>query len=161
MEPKTLLKIIVESALIVDLIATSVEEVAQRLVDALVAAGVVPESARDAAIAATLAREARGTTALGAGVAIPHAEVEGLDRACATVAIAPGDGAPYNALDGENVRAFFFVLTSPDLPKREYLVALDEAYRLACNAEFMTLFKQTRTTKDALQMLENPEGALA
>ena len=100
MQTEVLLSCILETALIVDLVASSVEDVARQLVDALVAAAGVPRASRDAAIAELVEREKRGTTALGGGVAIPHAEVEGLERVCATVAIARGDGAPYDAIDG-------------------------------------------------------------
>ncbi|NIP79609.1 MAG: PTS transporter subunit EIIA, partial [Gemmatimonadetes bacterium] len=49
---------------------------------------------------AVLEREASHTTALGNGVALPHATVGGLDRARVLVAVAP-DGVPFGPDDRE------------------------------------------------------------
>jgi PTS system nitrogen regulatory IIA component len=65
------------------------------------------------AIAAALsAREALGSTGVGAGVALPHARVEGLSRTVA--AFARLDSAiDFEAVDDEPVDLVFLLLSPP------------------------------------------------
>lgn len=62
-----------------------------------------------------LQREALGSTALGEGVAIPHCKVKGLKKPVLLVGIARS-GVNFEAPDGEPVRIFFLLITSPDDP---------------------------------------------
>ncbi|HVS15516.1 MAG TPA: PTS sugar transporter subunit IIA [Thermoanaerobaculia bacterium] len=64
-----------------------------------------------------LEREELGSTGIGGGVAIPHARVDGLDRALLAVGLAP-DGIPFAAVDGEPVRAFFVVVSPRKDPQQ-------------------------------------------
>jgi mannitol/fructose-specific phosphotransferase system IIA component (Ntr-type) len=102
-----------------------------RAVAALVAALVLPEPAasRMAIQAAVLAREAAGSTAIGSGVAIPHARVPGLPRtamaagrAASPIAFGSADGKPVSVL---------FLLAIPAEDPRSYLPVLAGLSRLA------------------------------
>lgn len=96
---------------VLDLRARGVRDTIQALVRCLAEQEALP----DAAVIeeALLAREADHTTALGHGVAVPHATVEGLERPLIMVAVAP-DGVPFGPLGLDPVRVFFLLLSPPD-----------------------------------------------
>ncbi|MCA8978829.1 MAG: PTS sugar transporter subunit IIA, partial [Planctomycetes bacterium] len=62
-----------------------------------------------AAVEALVAREDLGSTGVGAGVAIPHVKLKGLDRVACSVSIHK-EGLEWAAIDGEPVSIFFTVL---------------------------------------------------
>lgn len=62
---------------------------------------------------ALLAREAVHTTAMGNGVAVPHATVAGLERPILLVAVSR-DGVRYGPAGLEPIRVFFLLLSPPD-----------------------------------------------
>jgi fructose-specific phosphotransferase system IIA component len=62
-----------------------------------------------------LQREALGSTALGEGIAIPHCKAKGLKQPVLLVGIAR-TGVKFEAPDGEPVKVFFLLITSPDDP---------------------------------------------
>ena len=90
--------------------------------DTLVTAGVLPPSSRDAVRSAFLAREARGTTAFGHGIAMPHvfhpdlAEIQVIVARHAT-------GIDLGALDGEATHTLICV-AGPETQREMYLALL-------------------------------------
>lgn len=60
-------------------------------------------------------REQLGSTALGAGLAVPHCKVPGLDRAWVAVAVSR-EGIEFGAADGRPVQVFFAVISPADAP---------------------------------------------
>ena len=102
-----------------------------RAVAALVAALVLPEAAASRAAIQTsvLAREAAGSTAIGNGVAIPHARIPGLER---TVMAAGRTAQPiaFGSADGKPV-SVFFLLAIPAEDPHSYLPVLAALSRLA------------------------------
>ena len=96
---------------VLDLQARSGAEAVRMLVHRMAEHGAVADPAGVAQ--ALLAREAVHTTAMGNGVAIPHATVAGLDRPVLMVAVARG-GVPFGPAGTEPVRLFFVLLSPPD-----------------------------------------------
>lgn len=62
-----------------------------------------------------LQREALGSTALGDGIAIPHCKVKGIKNPVLLVGIAR-NGVEFEAPDGQPVKVFFLLITSPEDP---------------------------------------------
>lgn len=62
-----------------------------------------------------LQREALGSTALGEGIAIPHCKAKGIKNPILMVGISQ-NGVNFEAPDGQPVRVFFLLITSPDDP---------------------------------------------
>lgn len=60
-----------------------------------------------------LAREAAHTTAMGSGVAVPHATVVGLDRPIVMLAVAP-HGVAFGPVGLDPVHVFFVLLSPPN-----------------------------------------------
>jgi len=60
-------------------------------------------------------RESLGSTALGEGIAIPHCKAKGIKNPILLVGIAPS-GVDFEAPDGQPVKVFFLLITSPEDP---------------------------------------------
>jgi len=89
--------------------AEALDDLSRRLAET----GAVPSAA--ALAQALVAREELGSTAVGAGVAIPHAKVKGIKHPVLAVGIAPG-GVDFAAADGEPVRLLFVIVSPLDTP---------------------------------------------
>ena len=61
-----------------------------------------------------LEREQLASTAVGDGIAFPHAKVSGLEVGRAAVAVLPAPGVEMSAADGRPVRVVVAVIVSPD-----------------------------------------------
>jgi PTS system nitrogen regulatory IIA component len=102
---------------------------------AFVRHGAIGEDRRELVVDALMARETQGTTALGYGLAIPHATLEGLPGICLAV-VKHGKGIDFGAADGEPVTVMTVLLT-PLEKRADYLrllghiasVARDRAWR--------------------------------
>ena len=81
------------------------------LVERIGSKGVVPDPG--ALESALLAREAAHTTAMGSGVAVPHATIEGLERPVVAVAVS-ADGVAFGPVGLDPVHVFFVLLSPPD-----------------------------------------------
>lgn len=116
-----------------DLAADDLQGVVDRLADHLSAAGVVPD--RDGVAEALMAREAAHTTAMGHGMALPHATIPGLERPVLMVALAP-DAVQFGPEDTDPVRVFF-VLLSPPGREGEHIKLLARICRLVRHPGFV------------------------
>ena len=96
---------------------------------------------------AIVERERLGSTGFGAGVAIPHGKLNGLDRIYAVLArlSTPID---YKAIDGGKVDLVFLLLSPPDTGA-EHLKALAAVSRLARNGATVEKLRGARS-RDAL-----------
>jgi PTS system nitrogen regulatory IIA component len=79
-------------------------------------------------------RERLGSTAIGDGIAIPHAKLSGLTRVVGAFARHPR-GVDFDALDGQPSK-LFFVLVAPEDSVGQHLKALARVSRLLRDAEF-------------------------
>ena len=93
------------------------------MAQALLDAGRMAEQDYQPIVDAILEREARGSTGMGRGAAIPHTAYPGIDRTVATVAISRR-GVDFASLDGEAVHVFFLLISPSDQPN-EHLRALE------------------------------------
>ena len=118
-----------------DLEAGGVEDAVDAMIDRLHEAGRIDDP--DRVRKAVLEREASHTTALGNGVALPHATVAGLDRARVLVAVAP-DGVPFGP-DGREgpPERLFFMLLSPLEEAGTHIKLLARIVRLVRRRDFV------------------------
>ncbi|MEO8503240.1 MAG: PTS sugar transporter subunit IIA [Acidobacteriota bacterium] len=92
---------------------SSREEVLRSLAQAVADTGEVLDSER--LFDELVARERLGSTAIGGGVAIPHAKIVGLRAPLLAVGLAP-QGLDYDAPDGEPVRVLFLIASPAEAP---------------------------------------------
>jgi len=117
-----------KKAIVMDIKATKKEGVIKELVDALVNAGEIDKRYYNQLIDALMAREALGSTAIGQGVAIPHAKIEGVEKLVAAFGLSK-KGVDFDSLDGEPAY-IFFLLVAPQDSAGPHLKALARISRL-------------------------------
>ena len=82
-------------------------------------------------------RELVGSTALGQGVAIPHARVDGIDRPV-TVFLRPRLAVDFGAPDGKPVRCILAILVPTNGDTDDHLALLARVAEMFADGEFRT-----------------------
>ncbi len=124
-----------EAPVLLELEADTVTDAVDKLIAALVARDTLTAEQGEALFAAAMEREADQSTALGAGVVLPHAFLDDLDRTCLAVArlARPLDlGAP----DGSPSQ-FVFLLCGGRTGASSHLETLMSVARLTADTTFM------------------------
>ncbi len=99
--------------------------------------------------AAVMLRESQLSTAIGRGVAVPHARVIGLEHAMVAIGRSKHP-LPFNSPDKVPVRLTFLILTPAAAPLEQMRILA----RVATLAKNETLLKQLMRAKTALQFLD-------
>jgi mannitol/fructose-specific phosphotransferase system IIA component (Ntr-type) len=97
------------------------------ILDRLVAIRAFPGDCKPDVLAALLKREELGSTAIGGGVAVPHAKSADVDGTIGALATFPA-GVDFGAADGQPVRRVFILLSPLDQPG-EHLRLLESISR--------------------------------
>jgi PTS system nitrogen regulatory IIA component len=90
------------------------EDVLRLVAGLLAGADEAPAPGPEQVAAALLEREKVGTTAVGDGLAFPHAKLPGLREARAAVLLLPEPGVDLGAPDGRPVRLVLALVVPPD-----------------------------------------------
>jgi mannitol/fructose-specific phosphotransferase system IIA component (Ntr-type) len=143
-------------AVLPDLVGQGKSEVLAEMVAWAVTGGILPKGRKAQALAALEEREERGSTALGRGIAIPHAKIPGLRRHAGLVARSHA-GVEFRSIDGEPVHVLV-MLVSPDSRLEEHLRMLRWISRIARDADFVSFIRQARTTQEILDVLHERAG---
>jgi nitrogen PTS system EIIA component len=104
---------VIPEAVIPDLNAGTKHDAIGQLVAALVRAGAIPAAQEAEILAAVLHREELGTTAIGRGVAVPHARHPAITKVVATIGFSPA-GMDFDSLDRKPVHLLVLVLSPLD-----------------------------------------------
>ena len=96
-----------------DLAGTDRASILRELAGRLAASGIVDDAERLYLLLQE--REGIGSTGIGAGVAVPHCKLKGLDGVVLAIGLA-AQPIEFESTDGERVRAFFVVLSPPGKP---------------------------------------------
>lgn len=118
-----------------------------------------------------LAREAQGSTAVGDGIAIPHAKSSAVKQAGLAAITAP-DGVDYESLDGKPSNILFMIAAPEDgnlhleVLSRLMTILMDEKFRadlLSAKSEdeFLEIIDKKETEKypeEAVAKAEEPQG---
>ena len=107
-----LTEIVAEDLVKTDVKATSQEDVVHELVRFMAARGVIPPDRVAGVAGKILERESLGSTAMGNGLAFPHAELASAGRCTAVLARSRG-GVDFNSLDGEPVHLLLLIVYPP------------------------------------------------
>lgn len=119
------------------LYCTTRDELFGALAEAVTAAH--PQLAAPSIITALEEREAQASTALGGGVALPHARLPGLDGAIVALARCP-DGLRYPARPTETVTIVFLLLSAEDAPL--HLELLSQIAELCFRESFVSALRK-------------------
>ncbi|MDP3790959.1 MAG: PTS sugar transporter subunit IIA [Candidatus Omnitrophota bacterium] len=100
-------------------------------------------------------REKLGSTAIGNGVAVPHAKIDGVKQAVLTFGRS-SEGIDFNSLDGEKTY-LFFMLISPKEDIGAHLKILAKISHLIKDRFMVGLFRKAKSKKEALLIISSLE----
>lgn len=146
-----LTEILSEETIYTALEAAGRDDALRALLSRLVEARKLREEQIEPVLQAVLKREAVGSTAIGRGVALPHARASGLDRSVMALGLSE-EGVEFNALDGEAVHAIFLVI-GPEEGGDEYVVVLEKISGLIQNQDFRSFLSRARTSREVLELI--------
>ncbi|MCM8801534.1 MAG: PTS sugar transporter subunit IIA [Candidatus Omnitrophica bacterium] len=144
-----------KKAIVVDLKSTKKEEVIKELVEALINAGEIEKRYRNKLLEALMAREALGSTAIGQGVAIPHAKSDCVSKLVAAFGLSK-KGVDFDSLDGEPAY-IFFLLIAPQDSAGPHLKALARISRLLKDKFFRESLRACEDEKSILKIISQED----
>jgi PTS system nitrogen regulatory IIA component len=130
------------------------DELFRLFADAFARADLVRDT--DEVVSRLLGREAILSTAIGGGVAVPHAQVPGLGRLAMAASVHP-DGVAYPALDDEPVRLVFCLL-GDTTTTADHLAGLARLARLARSRTVLEELVQAASGDEFITTLARLEG---
>ncbi|MCM8780227.1 MAG: PTS sugar transporter subunit IIA [Candidatus Omnitrophica bacterium] len=140
-----------KKAIIADIKSTKKEEVIRELVEALINAGDIEKKDKNKIIELLVARESLGSTAIGQGVAIPHAKADCVKKMVAAFGLSQ-KGLDFDSLDGEPVYIFFLLLAPQD-SAGPHLKALAKIARLLRDKYFRDSLTACKDDKSILKII--------
>lgn len=102
-----------------------------------------------------LARESMGTTAIGEGIAVPHAKSEAV-KAPALAAITVPNGVDYDAPDGKKAKLLFMIAATND--GDAHLEILSRLMVMLMDPEFAKSLTEAKTVEEFLALIDKKEN---
>lgn len=140
-----------KKAIITDIKANKKEDVIKELVDVLTEAGDIDKRHRNKLIDALMGRESLGSTAIGQGIAIPHAKCECVEKLTAAFGLSQ-KGVDFDSLDGEPAY-IFFLLVAPQDSAGPHLKALARISRLLKDKYFRDKLRSCADDKSIVKTI--------
>ncbi len=140
-----------KKAILTDIKSAKKEEVIKELVDALISAGEIEKRYRNKLIEALMTRESLGSTAIGQGIAIPHAKSDCVDKLIAAFGLSR-KGVDFDSLDGE-LAYIFFLLVAPQDSAGPHLKALARISRLLKDKYFRDSLRACTDDKSIVKII--------
>ena len=103
-----------------------------------------------------LAREALGSTAVGEGIAIPHAKVAAVKKPGLAAMVVP-DGVDYEAFDG-SLANLIFMIAAPEGGADVHLEALSRLSTLLMDPDFKNDLIHAESKEEFLQLIDDKES---
>jgi mannitol/fructose-specific phosphotransferase system IIA component (Ntr-type) len=147
-------KIITEARIKLDIEDIDKWTLIEDLVDLIVDS--VPGADREALLADTLEREEKGSTAIGNGIAIPHARTTGVSELVGVLGISKR-GIDFEATDGGLCHLFFLILAPPEEPTR-YLKAISAVAFIGKDPDRVARLKSAASPAEVTAILGEVEG---
>ena len=104
---------------------------------------------------AILAREELSTTAVGEGIAIPHAKTKAVKKACLAAGITK-EGIDYEAFDG-SLSNLFFMIAAPDGANNTHLEVLSRLSTILMDADFKNSLIDSKSVDEFLSLIDQKE----
>lgn len=144
-------KILSKDSIIMDLRGHSKDEVLAELTDHLISEGIVSD--REGTLAALKDREAKMSTGMSNGIAIPHAKTDLVKEMVALIALKK-DGVDFAAMDGQPSNLFVLTL-SPASTAGPHIQFLAEISRLLSQAPLREKILTSTTKQEVLDLFLN------
>jgi PTS system nitrogen regulatory IIA component len=144
-----------KKAIVADIKSAKKEDVIRELVDALIASGEIEKRFRNKLIDALMGREALGSTAIGQGIAIPHAKCDCVTSLIAAFGLSK-KGVDFDSLDGEPAY-IFFLLVAPQDSAGPHLKALARISRLLKDKYFRDSLRACADDKSIIKIISTED----
>lgn len=144
-----------KNAISVDIKSVKKQDVMIELVDALINAGEIEKKSSAKIIEALMARESLGSTAIGQGVAIPHAKSDCVTKLVAAFGLSK-KGVDFDSLDGEPAYIFFLLLAPQD-SAGPHLKALARISRLLKDKYFRDSLRACQDDKSIIKIISQED----
>jgi len=148
--------IVIEKAIVPNLVATKRDDAIRELLDALVASGKVSAEMRDTFAKAIIARENKGSTGLNHGVAIPHTKTPTVKKPMAALGVSR-TGVDFNSLDKQPVYSIV-LLVSPEEKPELHLEAIQAVFSHLSKDQFRRFLRQATTVKAVVTLLDEADA---
>jgi fructose-specific phosphotransferase system IIA component len=132
------------------LVSQKKEDVLRELVMILADANAINQT--EDAYMAVVAREQKGSTGLGAEIAIPHAKTDAVDKVAMAIGIAP-KGISFDSLDGKPAKIFFLILANPEYASL-HIEALSEIAKLTRDKKFCQSLIDAADAAEVLSIIQ-------
>ena len=149
-ETKTFKTLFDEKTVVMNLESTTKEAVIDEMIDSLVKDNIVNDT--KVFKKEILDREAIASTAVGMGIAIPHARTESVTTPRVAVGISK-KGFEYNAPDNKKCHLIFMIATRKD-DGDLHLRTLANLSKKLMHEEFVTELEKAKTSKEIVELLE-------
>ena len=140
-----------KKAILTDIKSVKKEDVIKELVEALIGAGDIEKRCRNKLIESLMSREALGSTAIGQGIAIPHAKSDCVEKLVAAFGLSK-KGVDFDSLDGEPAY-IFFLLVAPQDSAGPHLKALARISRLLKDKYFRDTLRSCEDDKAVIKII--------
>lgn len=144
-----------KKAILTDIKATKKEDVIKELVEVLINAGEIEKRNRAKLIDALMGRESLGSTAIGQGIAIPHAKSDCVSKLVAAFGLSK-KGVDFDSLDGEPAY-IFFLLVAPQDSAGPHLKALARISRLLKDKYFRDSLRACADDKSIIKIISGED----
>ena len=148
-----LMQLLTEQLIRIGLSHSDKRGIVEELVGILVSAGKIHDGEK--LIDATMDREAKGSTGLARGIAVPHCKVDGISELICSMAIS-GEGIDFDSLDGKPSHIFIF-LAAPTEMSGPHVKALSNIATLSQSDEFLRKLRSAATPREALEIITREE----
>ena len=146
---------ILEESITGDLQSKTKRDALAEIVRSIVQAGCIEPGAADSVVEALLRREEIGSTAIGHGVAIPHAKHTAVRRLVGAYAHSSA-GVDFQPSGGEPVKALFLILW-PDGVIGPHLEAIAQVSRVLKRESFLDRLKVTSDKKEIVGLFSEAD----
>lgn len=155
-----LLGFLSEDAVVLDMKARTKEEAIRELARVVIASGEADAANEEKIVKAVLDREARGSTGLGDGIAIPHVkdcpDITGLTGAFGR----SSRGIAFDAVDGHPVHLIFLILGGAGTAS-EHVGILRKLAALRMNEHFLRFLRDEQTSAGVVETIREMAGSVA
>lgn len=144
-----------KKAILTDIKSGKKEDVIKELVDTLINAGEIEKRHRNKLIDSLMTRESLGSTAIGQGIAIPHAKCDCVQQLVAAFGLSK-KGIDFDSLDGEPAY-IFFLLVAPQDSAGPHLKALARISRLLKDKYFRDNLRACADDKSVIKIINQED----
>jgi len=146
-----LIDLIEETVVRAPLKATDKNSAIRELVDTLSAAGKILDA--ETTYLAILDREAKGSTGLEEGIAVPHGKTISARALAIAIGVSP-DGIEFGSMDGKPAKLLFLIVAPPD-KAGPHIEALAEIARMSRSKAFCASLAACRSPAEVVRLLKD------